>query len=119
MEPNLISKSVINIKQHQHSPDLPPHPRDQPDNLLSGRRVHDLGQEQHGHRDEEGPENIFHQLVHPERLYHNINVSRQTALYLFRRENEPWQEQDRRSYGCKGISVRPTVKITSRIANAP
>ena len=45
-----------------------PYPRNQPDNLLSCRRVYDPGQDQPGHRDEEGPEDFLHLLVLPERI---------------------------------------------------
>jgi len=70
------------------SPILYPHPRNQPDNLLSCRRVHNPSQDQPGHRDEEGPEDILHLLVLPERLDSSSRVRLHCPLDQLRQEHE-------------------------------
>jgi len=67
---------------------LSPHPRNQPDNLLSCCRVHDPGEDQSSHPDEEGAENHFHLLILPERIERRIRIRLRAALDQLRQDDE-------------------------------
>ena len=55
--------------------DLYPQPRNHPDNLLGGHRVHDPGQDEPRYRYEKGPKYLLHLFVLPKRIDHR-KVSR-------------------------------------------
>ena len=76
--------------------------RNDPNNLLSCRRVQNPGQHQPRHRDEQRPEDLLHLLVLPERVDCSIRVSLHAALDQLRQEDEERQEQDHRPDECQG-----------------
>jgi len=75
---------------------------DDPDNLLSCHRVQNPGQHQPRHRDEQGPEDLLHLLVLPERIDRCIRVRHHTALDQLRQEDKERQEQNRSGNECQG-----------------
>ena len=87
-------------------------PRNNPNYLLSCCRVHDPGQDQPGHPDEEGPENFLHLLILPERLDRGSRICLHRPLDQLRQEHKQRQEQERSADECQA-RVSPARYVES------
>ena len=93
--------------------------RNNPHHLLSCHRVHNPGQHQPGHRDEQGPEHFFHLLILPKRIDGRFRICFHTMLYHLRQEDEERKKQNRSPNECEG-DLRPACKEDpGRDRNAP
>jgi hypothetical protein len=63
--------------------------------VLSGHRVNNPGQDQPGHRNEQGPEHSLHLHILPERFDRCIRVCLHCLVHELRQKYEQRKEEDR------------------------